>query len=175
MKPTAAEIQKEYTRGVRYKESLGRHGMFRQNEINERFYSGDQWHGAGCGEERPLVRQNVIRRIADYKMATVGADPITVTFSAQGIPDTPEMREALLNWRNGEDTVLADTGDELNRAAAILSDHFSYTAERLKFDDLKQRVMLDAYITGTGILYTYWDDRLKTGLFSVHARKLPIK
>ena len=94
MKPTAAEIQKEYTRGVRYKESLGRHGMFRQNEINERFYSGDQWYGAGCGEERPLVRQNIIRRIADYKMATVGADPITVTFSAQGIPDTPEMREA---------------------------------------------------------------------------------
>ena len=175
MKPTAAEIQKEYTRGVRYKESLGRHGMFRQNEINERVYSGDQWHGAGCGEERPLVRQNVIRRIADYKMATVGADPITVTFSAQGIPDTPEMREALLNWRNGEDTVLADTGDELNRSAAILSDHFSYTAERLKFDDLKQRVMLDAYITGTGILYTYWDDRLKTGLFADHARKQPIK
>ena len=121
------------------------------------------------------MRQNVIRRIADYKMATVGADPITVTFSAQGIPDTPEMREALLNWRNGEDTVLADTGDELNRSAAILSDHFSYTAERLKFDDLKQRVMLDAYITGTGILYTYWDDRLKTGLFADHARKQPIK
>ena len=81
MKPTAAEIQKEYTRGVRYKESLGRHGMFRQNEINERFYSGDQWHGAGCGEERPLVRQTVIRRIACLLYTSIDPDLFTPLFA----------------------------------------------------------------------------------------------
>lgn len=174
-KITAEQIQREYADGVRYKQGRGKHGMQLQNEINERFYIGDQWHGAGCGEERPLVRQNVIKRIADYKMSVVGADPIAVTFTAEGVPETVEMRRGIADWRAGTATADCDTETALCRTAAALSDHFACTAERLKFDDLKQRVMLDAYVTGTGILYTYWDDRLKTGLFADHDRKQPIK
>ncbi len=172
---TAQQVQIEYTRGVAYKQGCGRHGMFRQNEINERFYLGDQWHGAGCGDDRPLVRQNVIKRIADYKMSVVGADPVSVTFSAAGVAQDNASREQMERWRAGElpDTCDADTYSR--RVAEALSDHFSDTAERLKFEDLKQRVMLDAYITGTGILYTYWDDRLDTGLYADDARKQPIR
>ncbi len=172
---TPQQIQTEYTRGVHYKQSCGRHGMFRQNEINERFYLGDQWHGAGCGEDRPLVRQNIIKRIGDYKMSVVGADPVSVTFGAAGVAQTEESRRALLRWRAGEDLDTCDPETYCGRMAEALSDHFSDTAERLKFDDLKQRVMLDAYITGTGILYTYWDDRLDTGLYADNARTQPIR
>lgn len=174
-KITPAQIGQEYARGVRYKQGIGRHGMFRQNEINERFYLGDQWHGAGCGEDRPLVRQNIIKRIADYKMAIIGSDPIAITFSAEGIPETAEICKGLELWRNGEQAAADNRETELSRVACLLSDHFAATAERLKFDDLKQRAMLDAYITGTGILYTYWDDRLDTGLFADHACTTPIR
>lgn len=168
-KITPAQIGQEYARGVRYKQGIGRHGMFRQNEINERFYLGDQWHGAGCGEDRPLVRQNIIKRIADYKMAVIGSDPVAVTFSAEGIPETEKIRRGLEKWREGQAEECCDREMRVSRIACALSDHFAATAERLKFDDLKQRAMLDAYITGTGILYTYWDDRLDTGLFADEA------
>ncbi len=165
-KITPAQIGQEYARGVRYKQGVGRHGMFRQNEINERFYLGDQWHGAGCGEDRPLVRQNIIKRIADYKMAVIGSDPVAVTFAAEGVAQTEEMRCSLEQWRTGSAQESCDRETAISRVACVLSDQFATTAERLKFDDLKQQVMLDAYITGTGILYTYWDDRLDTGLFA---------
>lgn len=173
-KITPEQIEREYTVGVRYKQGVGRNGMFRQNEINERFYLGDHWHAAGCGDERPLVRQNVIKRIADYKMSVVGADPVTVTYTAEGVADTAELRQGLLAWRDGAEET-CDREAAASRIACALSDHFSVTAERLKFDDLKQQVLLDAYITGTGILYTYWDDRLDTGLFADRGCTVPVR
>ncbi len=172
---TAEQIAREYARGVRYKEGCGRHGMFRQNEINERFYLGDQWHGAGCGEDRPLVRQNIIKRIADYKMSVVNPDAVAVTYTAQGVAENEQSRKALDLWRQGEAEDSCDEDTKAARMAAALSDHFAATAERLKFDDLTQQVMQDAYITGTGILYTYWDDRLDTGLYADTARQYPIR
>lgn len=171
---TAEQIQKEYACGMQYKQGLGKYGMFRQNQINERFYLGDQWHGAGCGDDRPLVRQNVIKRIADYKMAIVGADPIAVTYSAEGVADTPDVRRQIQRWKSGEQQA-CDENMHMSRMAEALSDHFAVTADRVKFDHLKQKVMLDAYITGTGILYTYWDDRLETGLYADHSRRQPIR
>ena len=76
---TPAQIFEEYRQGVRFKNALGKRGLYEQNRINERFYAGDQWYGARCSEDRPLVRHNVIRRIGDYKMAMVGAAPVAVS------------------------------------------------------------------------------------------------
>ena len=73
MKILPSEIFEEYQKSVQYKASLGKHGLFEQNKINERFFIGDQWHGAKCGNDRPLVRYNVIKRIGDYIVAKVGA------------------------------------------------------------------------------------------------------
>ena len=65
------EIFEEYRRGVEYKATFGKRGMYEQNRINERFYIGDQWYGAKCGNDRPLVRHNVVKRIGDYKMSQI--------------------------------------------------------------------------------------------------------
>ena len=67
-----AQVFAEYERGIAHKRSLGKHGMFEQNRINERFFSGDQWEGANCGDSRPLVRYNVIRRIGGRRGARIG-------------------------------------------------------------------------------------------------------
>ena len=78
----------EYESGRNFKAGLGRRGLYEQGKINERFYVGDQWHGAQCGNDRPLVRHNVIKRIGDYKMAVISANPVAVNYSVEGVPST---------------------------------------------------------------------------------------
>ena len=172
------QVQAEYRAGVEYKRQLGDRGMYEQNRINERFYSGDQWYGANCGDSRPLVRYNVVKRIGDYKMAVVGAAPVSVRFSAEGIPHTVALQKAVESHRaalrNGVKADALSASAAAQAMASALTDYFSTTAARLKLDNLKQRVLRDAYIGGTGVLYTYWDDRIPTGLYADEARTAPI-
>lgn len=181
-------VFKQYEDGIQYKNALGLKGMYEQNKVNERFYIGDQWHGAKCGNDRPLVRQNIIKRIGDYKMAVVCAAPISVNYSAEGVPDTVGMRgriraikETLVEAQTqnplmdmGEPSKDIATGEEISLIMSAMSEYFKVTAERLKFDDMKNRVLRKAYKTGTGILYTYWDDTIRTGLYADASRKKPL-
>lgn len=172
-----ARIFDEYAAGRSYKAGLGSKGLYEQNRINERFYVGDQWYGAQCGGERPLVRHNVIRRIGDYKMAVIGANPVAVSYSAEGAPDTLELQEhtrALRGQLARGGSVTLDPEEENRVVVSALSDYFRVTAERVKLDDLREQVLRNAYITGTGVLYTYWDDTIATGLYADAARRTPI-
>ena len=72
------QVEAEYREGIQYKSGIGKRGLYEQNRVNERFMVGDQWHGARCGSDRPLVRHNVIKRIGDYKMAVVSASPVAI-------------------------------------------------------------------------------------------------
>ena len=169
----------EYRRGVAYKQSLGKHGMVEQNRINERFYSGDQWHGVNCGDNRPLVRHNVIKRIGEYKMAIVAASPVSVQFSAEGVPNTLELRgraQAIREQlRSGvSDAVGITAEEEAQTVAGALTDYFATTSRRLGLDTLGRHALRNAYITGTGVLYTYWDDCVRTGLYADTMRTKPI-
>ena len=65
------EIFEQYKKGTEFKASIGSKGIYEQSRLNERFYVGDQWHGAKCGNDRPLVRHNVIKRIGDYKISQI--------------------------------------------------------------------------------------------------------
>lgn len=172
------QIYEEYQRGIRFKNSLGTHGMFEQNRINERFYSGDQWYGARCGSDRPLVRYNVIQRIGKYKMAMVGANPLTVNYTADGVPNTLELQERVRAIREqlatGTAAATLSAEEEINLSMSALSDYFAATAERVKLDDLKHRILLNAYKTGDGVLLTYWDERIRTGLYADEAGQCPV-
>ena len=168
-----AAIAEEYRRGVGYKKGMGVRGMYEQNRMNERFFAGDQWYGAHCGNDRPLARYNVIKRIGDYKMAVIGGTPVTVQYSAEGVPLTPGDRETVRLLRQaaaGDGYALPETElpgkEEINLVMSALSDYFRVTAERVKFDDLKGQALRDAYQSGTGVLYTYWDAGVKTGLYA---------
>ena len=174
------QVQQEYRQGVEYKRGLGACGMYEQNRINERFYSGDQWYGANCGDSRPLVRHNVIKRIGDYKMAVVGAAPVSVRFSAEGVADTAAIRQQVEDYRLAlrqgetakEPTLVAA---QQQAAAQALTDYFATTARRLKLDNLKQKVLRNAYIAGTGVLYTYWEKDIGTGQYADDAHTTPIR
>ena len=172
------QVQAEYRQATDYKRQLGSRGLYEQTRINERFYSGDQWYGVNCGDSRPLVRYNVIKRIGDYKMAVVGAQPVSVRFSAEGVPVTAASSRLVEGYRNAlrqgdrPDALPAEAAAQA--MAAALTDYFATTAKRLKLEDLKQRVLRNAYISGTGVLYTYWDDRIRTGLYADEAKTAPI-
>lgn len=144
------EIFQEYENANEYKASIGERGIYEQSKMNERFFVGDQWHGVQAGNSRPLVRRNVIKRIGEYKISTVCANPVTVNYSAEGFSDILE--------------------DELSKNAKEvtknLTDYFKVTAERLGFMELGASAVREAYITGTSFIYTYWDDKVETGLFA---------
>lgn len=178
---TPAQIFEEYRQGVRFKNALGKRGLYEQNRINERFYAGDQWYGARCSEDRPLVRHNVIRRIGDYKMAMVGAAPVAVSYSAEGLPYTAadqERVEALRRERAGgraEGTAPLTDTEETGLVMAALSDYFRVTAERVNFDELRESALRNAYCSGSGIVYTYWDERIPTGQYADLSRRVPVR
>lgn len=171
-------VYKKYNSGVEYKSKLGKKGLFEQTKINERFFVGDQWHGVKCGNDRPLVRRNLIKRIGEYKMSAISSAPIAVNFSAEGIPDNG----AFENYQQTNNQMLsgeydfADEPDpiEITTVMSYLSDYFKTTAERVRFDLKKEEAIKNAYISGTCVAYTYWDETVKTGLYVDSAKQNPI-
>lgn len=170
----------EYRDGNNYKNSIGDKGLFEQSKINERFFIGDQWHGAKCGNERPLCRRNIIKRIADYKLSSITSAPIAVNYSADGYADNSGTQGQVDEYRQGIMGGGADfsgeTDDiEISVIMSVLSDYFRTTAERVKFDYKKEEALRKAYISGTGLIYVYWDDRIMTGLYADKSKSQPIK
>jgi hypothetical protein len=177
------QIFDEYEAGRTFKSGLGRKGLYEQGKINERFYIGDQWHGARCGNDRPLVRHNVIKRIGDYKMAVVASNPVTVNYSVEGVPNTVGISDRARDERDAfaqgqispQDSMGLPPEEELAVTMTALSDYFKTTAERVKFDDLKEQALRNAYVSGTGVLHTYWDDKIRTGLYADESGTTPIQ
>lgn len=169
----------EYKNGTEFKSSIGDKGIFEQSKINERFYVGDQWYGAKCGNDRPLIRRNIIKRIADFKLSSIAPAPIAVSYSAEGVPDNSGLKEKITEYRDGikagADFVDETDDAEISVIMSVLSDYFRTTAERVKFDFLKEKALRNAYISGTGIAFTYWDGQIKTGLYADKLKEEAIK
>ncbi len=181
------KVFEEYRKAQEVKAGLGARGLFEQSKLNERFYVGDQWSGAKTGADKPLVRYNLIKRIGEYKMALIGSSAIAVQYSAEGVPNTKyikkKVRKDIEVMRQYSEQGLPpeempqpqDENERVNLVMSAMSDYFKTTAERLKFDDLKMKALRKAYISGTGILYTYWDERVKTGLYADLEKKSAIE
>lgn len=179
IKTDAKGIFDEYKSGTEFKASIGEKGIFEQSKINERFYVGDQWYGAKCGNDRPLIRRNIIKRIADFKLSSIAPAPIAVNYSAEGVPDNSGLKEKITEYRDGikagADFVDETDDAEISVIMSVLSDYFRTTAERVKFDALKEKALRNAYISGTGIAFTYWDGQINTGLYADKAKQQAIK
>ena len=106
IKLNVGSIWAEYEAGQQYKNGIGDKGIHDQARINERFFVGDQWHGVNAGNEKPLTRRNIIKRIGEYKMATIGSAPIAVNYSAEGVPDTTDIDQINLQLFHGLHSLL---------------------------------------------------------------------
>ncbi len=162
-----------------HKELIGEKGIYEQARVNARFYAGDQWHGAKCGSDRPLVRHNVIKRIGDYKMSAITASPVTVSFTADGVPNTVELMKSTDSIRRlcaeGKRPENLSQDEETALVMSALGDFYRVTEERLRYSEIRYNALKNAYISGTGLIYTYWDGDLATGLYADAGRHYPIK
>ncbi|MBE7093003.1 MAG: hypothetical protein E7365_07505 [Clostridiales bacterium] len=155
------EIFLEYQSANEYKNSIGDRGIYEQSKMNERFYVGDQWHGVQAGNTRPLVRRNIIKRIGEYKISNICASPVTVNYSCEGVPTESVNAELLTAVPSGK-----LTNEEISSVMRALSLYQTSAAERIKFNEKIIDMVREAYIAGTSFFYTYWDDRIQTGLFA---------
>ncbi len=183
MEITPKGIFEEYAAGQNFKAAMGQRGLAEQIKMNERFYIGDQWHGARCGTDRPLVRYNVIKRIGDFKISLIGGGGVSVNYSADGVPNTLDMKEQAVKQRaqlsagqtESDFAAQVPNHQEVGVVLSALSDYYRVTAERLRFESIKQAALRNAYISGTGVVYTYWDDTVRTGLYADAGRTKAIK
>ena len=181
IKTEPKQIWAEFENGQRYKDSIGEKGIREQATINERFYCGDQWHGAQGGGQRPLTRRNVIKRIGEYKMSVISSSAVAVNYGAEGVPDNSDLssqqekKNLKTKMINGELPVGKVGNVEIAVVMNALSDYYRVTAERLKFDDKLAQMLKNAYLSGTGILYTYWDSEVCTGLYADEGQTTAIK
>ncbi len=173
------QIFSQYQKARLYKSSIGDKGLYEQTKINERFFAGDQWYGAKCGNERPLVRHNLIKRIGDYKMSVLVSSEAQVVYSAEGIPNTVKVGKKIAELKgrmaHGEKVVADTAEDEIALVISALNDYQRVTAERLKFSEVCSKALKNAYISGTGVVYTYWDSDVQTGLYADAGRNTAIK
>lgn len=177
IKLSPKEIADEYIKGSEFKNSIGKRGIAEQSRMNERFFVGDQWHGANVGADKPLVRRNVIKRIGEYKMSSISAAPIAINYTADGLPSgnsdqVETIKQGLLDGNAPSGEV---TPSEVTVICSALSDYQRITAERVKFNAKMEQLLRNAYISGTGIGYTYWDNLIETGLYADSDKTTPIK
>lgn len=166
MQTEITAIFDQYEKAKKHKESLGEKGLFEQMKINARFYSGNQWYGVSGGNDRPLVRHNIIKRIGDFKMSQIASNEVKVSFLAQGVrteKDKPALKKEI---KNGDFSFEGNVDErEINAVCAALGEHYALTALRVDLQSLSAKVLRNSYIGGTGVLYTYFDGAADTGLY----------
>lgn len=127
----------QYERGIDYKNRIG---LYNTVDLNERFYSGDQWVGIPHeGLPTPVV--NFIKYASAWKIAAVTDRRLELNFFAEG----------------------EDDGQDIGTYAEQISAYCGQLWERLKMDYLTKEGLKQAAITGDYIQYFYWDDEIDTG------------
>ena len=127
----------EYEKGIDYKSRIA---LYSTVDLNERFYSGDQWVGIPHeGLPTPVV--NFIKYATAWKIAAVTDRRLKMAFFAEG----------------------ADDSAEIGIYARQISAYCDSIWERLKMDYLTKEGLKQAAITGDFIQYFYWDPDIKTG------------
>ena len=174
MQTETSNIFEEYNKAKEKKQALGEKGLYEQIKINERFYSGNQWYGANCGNDRPLVRHNIIKRIGDFKVSQTLLEKHSADFFVNNsdFPKNDESSESLKEKiKKGDFTFSGQvTENEINAVCGALSHHYKQTSERINLSSLCANALRQAYITGTGILYTYFNGETKAGVNSFGTR-----
>ena len=122
--------------GKDYKRKIGLYDTVRRNE---RYYRGEQWYGVPSDLPKPIF--NVVRRIIDYLICTVVSGNISIRYTDESLPYTESPAQAEL----------------IRKGVEMLTGNASYRWEREHMDTLVYRLMLDAAISGDGVLYCSWD------------------
>ena len=174
----------EHERAASYKSSLGESGLYEQIRLNEKYYRGDQQNGVRLNSGNGgALRHNIVRRIGDYKRAVILSDNFDVRFDAAGIAVNDGIRKAALRLKDElcgkkiTDTVGNDYPNELVEnvlALNVTSELFKSAAKNCRLNMLLETALKNAYISGSGVVYTYWDGGVNTGFYADELNRTPI-
>ena len=174
----------EHERAVGYKSSMGESGLYEQARLNEKYYRGDQQQGVRLSSlNGGALRHNIVRRIGDYKRAVIMNEPTDLRFEAAGIAVNDDIKKAANRLKNMlcskkiTDTVGNAYPDELvNKALAlnVTSQLYKSQAEKCRLDLLLSDALKNAYISGSCVVYTYWDSTVNTGFYADELKRTPI-
>ena len=142
MDHTLQRIYQQYEAGLEYNRRIG---LYETARKNERFYRGDQWHGAATDLPQPVF--NLIRRIVDHMVGTVMPGDISIRYADDRLPfiDNETMRRAVC------------------RGISLLEKNAAYRWNRNHMTELVHQALLDAAISGDGVFYSWWDTERDCG------------
>lgn len=142
MKETTKEWE-QYQRGLDYQSKIH---LLSTVDKNERFFSDRQWDGVEANGV-PTPTLNVIKRVGNFKIASVMAEMVSMQYSAEGVSDDTQ-----------------DPKEQIYKDAAKLMSAYARTQwERLKLDAMNEQGLLDALISGDMISFWYWDENINCG------------
>lgn len=130
----------QYEAGRAHKQRLG---LYETVGRNQQFYCGDQWGDVSGERSLPRPVFNIVRRVTDYLIGAVAGGRLSVTYSDEG----------LIPLAN------AELRERLQKSLAALNHHMVYRWENCHMDRLVYRLLLDAALSGDGVLYCYWDKK----------------
>ena len=138
-----SKVWSQYEAGLEYKRRIG---LYENNRRNERFYRGDQWHGAAL-PDLPKPVFNVIRRVIDFLVSSIALSEISIRYTDEAMPFISESAEA---------EKVRESIDSLNANAA-------FRWEKNKMQSRVYTLLSDAAVSGDGVLYCYWDPNIRGG------------
>ena len=127
----------EYEAGKEYKRKIGLYETVRRNE---RFYRGDQWSGTE-NVDLPKPVFNIIKRVIDYLVCSVATGNYALAYTDENLPFCASESER----------------KAIKRALEVMTGNAKYRWERCKMNSMIYSLLLDAAVSGDGIVYCYWD------------------
>lgn len=128
----------EYEAGKEYKRRIGLYETVRRNE---RFYRGDQWRGAE-GLDLPKPVFNIIKRVTDYLVCSVATGNYSLAYTDENLPFCASESERAA----------------IKRALDVMTQNAKYRWERCRMNSMVYGLLLDAAVSGDGVVYCYWDN-----------------
>ncbi len=113
-------------------------------------------------------------------MAQLAASKLAVRYSAEGVPDTLMDRAAvsaerkLLSRRASSVFERLDVKNEVGLMVSALNSYYETVAVRIGLSQLLDTALRNAYVAGSGFIYTYFDPTVRTGLYADRAGGTPI-
>jgi len=134
-----------YEKGKDYNRKIN---LYDTVDKNERFYSGDQWHGV-VSNGLPTPVFNVFKRIINHFIASIMSHAVKMQFVPENVGDLI-----------AEDDI---EGQVIKSAADLVSAYSETLWERLKMDINIRQALLDAANTGDMAAHIFWNPDIGTG------------
>ena len=131
-----------YESGLEYNRKIN---LYETNRQNERFYRGEQWDGYDRDLPRPVF--NVTRRIVDYLVGAISPQNISIRYTDEKLP--------YLNSSALQKTVA--------EGLSLLEQNAAYRWKTGRMDEIANRALLNAAISGDGVFFCWWDGAKESG------------